>query len=100
MSAYNECFNREKAVQLSAELLRDTRVAFFPLTSSKLLLSFGHQVYLIPYRSYKERSGKEDTKERFDPLTLSKDGFCTRIQDVLMDLGSGPITGEQLGDIL
>ncbi len=93
MSAYNECFNREKAVRLSAELLRDTRVAFFPLDIRQLLLSFSHQIYLIPYRSYKERSGKEETKERFDPLTLSKDGFCTRIQDVLMDLGSGPITG-------
>ncbi len=94
MNVCNEnYFSRKKAVRLSAELLRDAGVAFFPLDIKQLLLSFSHQIYLIPYKSYKDRSGKEEAEKQFDPLTLSKDGFCTRIRDVLMDFGTGPITG-------
>ncbi len=83
MSAYNECFDREKAVRVSAELLRDTGVAFFPLDIEQLFGSFRRQVSLKPYSSCKESS--------FDPLTLSKDGFCTRFQDLLTDFGTGPV---------
>ncbi len=86
MSAYNEFFDREKAIRLSAECLRDTRVAFFPLDIRQVLLAFSFQVDLTPYRASLERFP-------FDPQTISEDGFGWRIQDVLMDPGTGPVTG-------
>ena len=91
MSAYNADFHREKAVRTSAELLRDSGIAFFPLDIRRLLKnSFSHQIKLIPYKELGEISLKESADGITDPRTLSKDGFCMRVRDVLIDLGSGP----------
>ena len=93
MSAYNADFHREKAVRTSAELLRDSGIAFFPLDIRRLLKnSFSHQIKLIPYKELGEISLKESADGITDPRTLSKDGFCMRVRDVLIDLGSGPVT--------
>lgn len=60
MSAYKADFHREKAVRTSAELLRDSGIAFFPLDIRRLLKnSFSHQIKLIPYKELGEISLKE-----------------------------------------
>ena len=93
MSVSKLCFHREKAVRTSAELLRNSRIAFFPLDIRRMLKSsFSHQIKLIPYKELDGASPKDETNEIADPRTLSKDGFCMRIQDVLIDLGNGPVT--------
>jgi len=93
MSACKADFHREKAVRTSAELLRDSGIAFFPLDIRRLLKnSFSHQIKLIPYKELGEISLKESADGITDPRTLSKDGFCMRVRDVLIDLGTGPVT--------
>ena len=88
MSACKADFHREKAVRTSAELLRDSGIAFFPLDIRRLLKnSFSHQIKLIPYKELGEISLKESADGITDPRTLSKDGFCMRVRDVLIDLG-------------
>ena len=92
MSVYSDqCFNREKAVLLSAELLRDAGVAFFPIDVKRLLASF-RQLYLFPYSTIGDRSDPEKRAAAIAALP-SKDGFCTRIHDVLIDFGDGPVDG-------
>ena len=93
MSVSKLSFQREKAVRTSAELLRNSGIAFFPLDIRRMLKSsFSHQIRLIPYKDLDGTSSKGETHEAADPRTLSKDGFCMRIRDVLIDLGSGPVT--------
>ena len=90
MSAYNtDGFDRKRAVRLSAELLRGTGTAFFPLDIARFAESFIRQIRLTPY----SRLRKAGDSESIDPKTLSADGFCTRVRNVLMDFGSGPVTG-------
>ena len=90
MSAYNtDGFDRKRAVRLSAELLRGTGTAFFPLDIARFAGSFIRQIRLTPY----SRLRKAGDSESIDPKTLSADGFCTRVRNVLMDFGSGPVTG-------
>ena len=80
MSACKADFHREKAVRTSAELLRDSGIAFFPLDIRRLLKnSFSHQIKLIPYKELGEISLKESADGITDPRTLSKDGFCMRV---------------------
>ena len=92
MSAYDD-FNRRKAVQLSAELLRDAGVAFFPIDIHHLLSAFNHQIYTFPYSALEKSSEQISGTNRVDPRALSKDGFCTRIRDVLIDFGTQSTTG-------
>ena len=53
--------------------------------------SFSRQIRLIPYKNLDAASLREGADETADPRTLSKDGFCMRIQDMLLDLSSGPV---------
>ena len=93
MSVSKLSFQREKAVRTSAELLRKSGIAFFPLDIRRMLRnSFSHQIKLIPYKDLDGASSKGETNIPADPRTLSKDGFCMRIRDVLIDLGKGPAT--------
>ena len=92
MSESKLSFQREKAVRTSAELLRNSRIAFFPLDIRRTLKSsFSRQIKLIPYKNLDAASLREGADETADPRTLSKDGFCMRIQDMLLDLSSGPV---------
>ena len=94
MSRCEKDFSREKAVRLSAELLRNAGIAFFPIDIRRLLTqSFAKQIVLIPYNSdeKKEKSGSEETAP--DPRLLSKDGFCVRIQDALVDYETASMIG-------
>lgn len=92
MSESKLSFQREKAVRTSAELLRNSGIAFFPLDIRRMLKSsFSRQIRLIPYKNLDAASLREGADETADPRTLSKDGFCMRIQDMLLDLSSGPV---------
>ena len=46
---------------------------------------------LIPYRVVEKANQESEDTARPDPALLSRDGFCTRIRDVLMDFGEGPV---------
>ena len=49
MNAYDRSYERIKAVQKSAELLRDLGTAFFPLDVIGALSAFGKQINLVQY---------------------------------------------------
>ena len=88
MSAYNtDGFDRKRAVRVSAELLCGTGTAFFPLDIQLFAASFSRQIRISPYSSLR-KTPQDAGGEGFDPKTVSADGFCTRIRDVLMDLFS------------
>ena len=92
MSESENIFDREKAVRLSAELLRDAEIAFFPIDIRRLISAFRHQLYLIPYSAFRkpDENGQASGEELPVP---SRDGFCTRIRDVLVDFGVASVTG-------
>ncbi len=91
MNAYNGSFDRKKAVRLSAELLQTAGVSFFPINVHALLSSFSRQVRLIPYSTVNKAYEESKIADSPKPEMLSRDGFCTRIRDVLMDFGAGPV---------
>ena len=43
----SDTFGREKAVRVSAELLRSVGTAFFPLDLKKLVAAFKEQIFLL-----------------------------------------------------
>ena len=93
MSVSEHSFEREKAVRLSAELLRETGIAFFPLDIKRMLkTSFKHQINLRPYAAF-DRASRAEEEEEVDPRQLSHDGFCMRIRDALIDFGTESIEG-------
>ena len=91
MSAYNRRFSREDAVLASAELLFKAQTAFFPVDIPRLAASFSPQISLVPYKALREmlRDGTEGPA--FDPLALSRDGFCIRHHGILPYSGEGNV---------
>ena len=90
MSGSDDLRDRKKAVQLSAELLRDAGIAFFPIEAKRIFRSFRHQIRLHTYQDLQNASGQI---EGASPLKqFSEDGFSIRIRDVLIDLETGPVT--------
>lgn len=89
MSEFNLTFDRKKAVCKSAELLRDFGAAFFPLDVQKLFSAFGKQMMLVPYSEME----KAESPDAVRPEQVSKDGFCTRVPNVLLRFGNEHVTG-------
>ncbi len=92
MSASDFLRDRKKAVQLSAEILCGTGIAFFPLDIRRLLKSFRHQVQLIPYSALADTTSQSGDGSEISPKMLSEDGFSIRMRDVLIDPPTGPAT--------
>ena len=68
MSESKLSFQREKAVRTSAELLRNSGIAFFPLDIRRMLKSsFSRQIRLIPYKNLDAASLREGADETADP---------------------------------
>lgn len=95
MNQSKEHSNREKAVRLSAEFLRDAGIALFPLNIERMLKgSLSRQIHICPYSSM-NKSGSSDEKEQtVDPRQLSKDGFCMRVKGTLFDFGTQSFAGD------
>ena len=92
MSAFDRSYEREKAVQKSAELLRDLGTAFFPLDVFGVLSAFGMQISLVRYTDLKKGSENRATDSSIPAVTpqmMSKDGFCTHVPNVLFNTGTG-----------
>ena len=78
MNRYNDELCRERAVRISAELLRDAGNLVFPLDIEKLLTAFSYQVFLYPYSKLKADKISAETDNSPNPVQMSKDGFCVR----------------------
>lgn len=91
MNAFDRSFGRKEAVQKSAELLRDMRTASFPLDVYGLLSTFGQQIQLVPYAELETNPDKNAAG--VNPQMMSKDGFCTRIRDALIEYGDKFVEG-------
>jgi len=90
MNAYDRSYERIKAVQKSAELLRDLGTAFFPLDVIGALSAFGKQINLVQYADLKksaETKASDSDIPEVTPQMMSKDGFCTRVPNFLFDTG-------------
>ena len=90
MNAYDRSYERIKAVQKSAELLRDLGTAFFPLDVFGALSAFGKQINLVQYADLKksaETKASDSDIPEVTPQMMSKDGFCTRVPNFLFDTG-------------
>ena len=90
MNAYDRSYERIKAVQKSAELLRDLGTAFFPLDVLWALSAFGKQINLVQYADLKksaETKASDSDIPEVTPQMMSKDGFCTRVPNFLFDTG-------------
>ena len=91
MNVFDRSFERKEAVQKSAELLRDMRTASFPLDVHGLLSAFGQQIKLVPYAELGTNPQAKATD--VNPQMMSKDGFCTRVRDALIEYGDGFVEG-------
>ena len=91
MNAFDRSFGRKEAVQKSAELLRDMRTVSFPLDVYGLLSAFGQQIQLVPYAELETNPDKNAAG--VNPQMMSKDGFCTRIRDALIEYGDKFVEG-------
>ena len=87
MSAYNRMNEREEAVRKSAEWLRAWGAASFPLDMKGMISAFGRQVLLRTYAEA-EKEGKYAGLCR-----QSRDGFCVRVENVLLREGKGTLEG-------
>lgn len=93
MNQYNDELCRERAVRISAELLRDAGNLVFPLDIERLLTSFPHQIVLFPYSKLNAEDTSVGAYEDTDPKQLSKDGFCVRLLGASLGFHTEQLTG-------
>ena len=91
----SDTFGREKAVRVSAELLRSVGTAFFPLDLKKLVAAFKEQIFLFTYEALKDKDGWKSAGLSVDPKNVSRDGFCLRLQNSLIRAGTSLLPGSK-----
>ena len=91
----SDAFGREKAVLAAAELVRDIGTAFFPFNLRRLAEVFKGQISLLKYESLQDKEAWEAAGLDADPKSISKDGFCLRLQNSLIRSGTSVVPGSK-----
>lgn len=94
MNASDYSIDRAKAVRVSAEVLREAGVTTYPLDIRYLISAF-RQIDLLTYKDLDQISKMRGTESKMAFRSVSKDGFCTRFRDVLVDFRTESMTGNK-----